>query len=656
MLERASTQLAPAQAAAHPLHLTTSAGCALAILPILLITLAAASPAAAAPIALEVDATDVVHGVQHAHLIIPVHPGPLTLAYPKWVPGEHAPNGPITQMVNLHIAAGGAPLSWRRDPLDAFSFIVDVPPGVNSLDVQFDYVSPPKAFGPGFGESPSSTQHLLIVLFAQLVLYPADAGADQIQVKADVRLPPGWKADDALLSQPSDTAAVSLPTASLSTLADSPLLAGEHLRSLPLASGPGAARMSIAADTSSDLAIGDNVIGDLKALIPEAAAVFGEGHYRRYVWLLSLSDTLAHDGTEHHESSDVREAENLFTDPARGIDWRLFPHEYVHSWNGKYRRPVGLATRNFQQPMIDDMLWVYEGLTRYYGDLVLTARSRLATPEQTRAYLAYIAAQMDRDRPGRLWRTLGDTATAVPAYGDAPSAWTAARRGPDYYGEMLLIWLEADMAIRASTDDRKSLDDFCRRFFSGPEREPVVKPYTRADLITALHDVAPLDWEGFFAKAIDTINPHAPLGGLQASGWSLTYDDAPNPFLNDLEKVSAVDDLSLSLGVWVNRGGRVQDVVPGSPAFVAGVAPGLQLISIDGRKWTGEAARAAILSAETTSKLLELTVQAGRETRTLWVDYHRGLRLPHLVRVPSRPDRLSELLSPHAAPRVGFSP
>jgi predicted metalloprotease with PDZ domain len=268
--------------------------------------------------------------------------------------------------------------------------------------------------------------------------------------------------------------------------------------------------LSIAADAPDDLAVSDTAIGGLKALVGGATALFGEGHYRRYVWLVSLSDTLTHDGTEHHESSDVREAENLFTQSAHAVDWRLFPHEYMHSWNGKYRRPAALDTRNYQQSMVDDMLWAYEGLTRYYADLVLTARSGLATPEQSRAYLAYVAAQMDRGRPGRMWRTLGDTATAVPAYGDAPSAWTAARRGQDYYNEMLLIWLEVDMAIRASTGGGKSLDDFCRRFFSGPEREPAVKPYTRADLIKALHDVAPLAWEEFFTLRIDTINPRAP--------------------------------------------------------------------------------------------------------------------------------------------------
>ena len=361
MFERSHAHLALRPTATHLWRPGIGGSGGFAMLICMLATMLASLPAAAgaAPIVLEVDATDVAHGIQHAHLIIPVHSGPLTLAYPKWVPGEHGPNGPITQMVNLHISAAGAPLGWRRDPLDAFLFRVDVPSGVDALDVQFDYVSPPSAFGPGFGESPSSTRHLLIVLFAQLVLYPADADADQLLVKAEVTLPEAWKADDALLPQPADATLVSLPVTSLAMLADSPLVAGQYFRSAPLASGPGPARISLTADAPGDLALGGDVTRSLKALLPEAAAVFGPGHYRQYVWLVSLSDLVAHDGTEHHESSDIREAEDLFTAPARAIDWRLFPHEYVHSWNGKFRRPQGLDTRNFQQPMSDDLLWVY---------------------------------------------------------------------------------------------------------------------------------------------------------------------------------------------------------------------------------------------------------------------------------------------------------
>lgn len=612
--------------------------------------LAAPSPAAAmVRISLEVDATDVTHGIQHAYLVIPVRAGPRTLAYPKWVPGEHGPNGPITEMINLHVTAAGRDLAWRRDSLDAFSFHIDVPQGVDALDVRFDYFSPPKAFGPGFGETPNSTRHLLIILFSQLVLYPSDASADLVMVTTKVRVPAGWKIDSALTPLSRNGDEIALPVTTLYTLADSPMLAGEYFRSFDITLGTGATRLSVAADAPADLAVNDTAVAGLQNLVAESAALFGPGHYRRYVWLASLSNRLSHDGTEHHESSDVREAATLFIDPAYAIDWRLFPHEYVHSWNGKYMRPAGLHTVNYQQPMIDDLLWMYEGLTRYYGDFVLTARSGLASTEQTRAYLAYVGAQMDRDRPGRNWRPLADTASAVPAYGDAPAAWTAIRRGPDYYNEMLLIWLEADMDIRNATRGRKSLDDFCAAFFSGPEREPAVKPYVRSDVIDALHRVAPLDWDAFLTARINAINPRAPLGGLRASGWALAYDDTPNAFIEELGKTSGTDDLSLSLGVWVDRDGTVQDVVTGSPAFDAGLAPGVRLTAINSRPWTAGAARDAIVAAEQASAMLELTVASGDSVQTLRVNYHDGLRYPHLTRDPFRPDLLSQVLAPRAA-------
>ena len=377
--------------------------------------------------------------------------------------------------------------------------------------------------------------------------------------------------------------------------------------------------------------------------------VFGPGHYRQYAWLLSLGDRLQHDGTEHSESADVRQGESLFTDPDQSIQWRLFPHEYVHSWNGKYRRPAGLATRNFQAPMHDELLWMYEGLTRYYGDLVLSARSHFATPEESRDYLAYVAAQMSDDRPGRSWRSLADTAIAVPAYAEAPLAWTTIRRGIDYYNEMLLIWLEADMLIREHTANRRSLDDFCRSFFAGPERAPALRPYTRRDIVAALGVVAPLDWDKFFIERIDDINPGAPLAGLSASGWNLTFDDTPNPFLAKVERLSSSYNLSFSLGLWITADGTIQDVVPGSPAYDAGVAPGMHLTSIGGNKWSIEAAQLEISAAQRSASPIELVVGFGNESHTVHVNYHRGLRYPHLTRDASHGDRLSDILAPTSA-------
>ena len=610
----------------------------------------APSVATTRPIILQVDARDVTRGIQHAHLAIPVRPGPLTLAYPKWIPGEHAADGPLTQLVALQITSGGRVVAWRRDSLDPFSFHIDIPAGVNVLDVRFDYISPPKAFGDGYGKAPNSTAHLIILPFNHFMLYPRDASAESIEVKADVLIPSGWKFDAALRPERIEGGHIWLPQTTLYTLVDSPLLAGEYFRLIPLTDGAGSTRISIAADAPGDLAVSDAVVAGMRRVVVEATGLFGPGHYREYVWLITLSDALAtQNGLEHHESTDIRDTENLFTDPERLIEARTLPHEYVHSWNGKYRRPEGLATRNYQQPMVDDLLWVYEGMTRYLGDFVLRARSGLSSPEQTRAYVAWIAALMDVDRPGRAWRSLADTATGLPGYNDAPGEWSAIRRTRDYYDEMLLIWLEVDTLIRQHTNNKRSLDDFCHEFFGGSAGFPTAKAYSRADLVKALHAVAPWDWEKFLSSRIDAINERAPLDGIRDSGWVLTYDDEPNVFFNAREKVDGASNLSLSLGVWVKPDGVVADVVNGSPAFLSGVTPAMRLLAIDGRKWSTNAARAAILTAEQTTQPIELIVESADIVRVLHVDYHAGLRNPHLVRDPERPDLLGHIIAPRFA-------
>ena len=614
------------------------------------VAMSAATVAATPAITLEVDARDVTRGIQRAHLVIPVRPGPLTLAYPKWIPGEHAADGPITQLVSLEITAGGTSLPWRRDPLDGFLFRVDVPRGAAMLDVRFDYLSPPKAFADGYGRTPNATPHLLIVPFNHFVLYPSDSSADAVSIRAEVSLPKGWKFDVALHPERVEGDTLLLPVVSLSTLVDSPLLAGEYFRTVPLSQGVGGTRISIAADAPADLAVNEATLAGLRKLVPEAVALFGPGHYREYVWLVALGNNLdQQNGLEHHESTDIRDNEALFTDPARLLEHRTTSHEYVHSWNGKYRRPAGLATRNYQQPMIDDLLWVYEGMTRYLGDLVLRTRSALASAEQARAYAAWVASRLDVDRPGRTWRSLGDTASAVPAYADAPAEWTPIRRARDYYDEMLLVWLDADTLIRETTAGKRSLDDFCGSFFGGPERSPAVRPYSRSDVVAALRAVAPLDWETFLTDRVDRINARAPLAGIERGGWKLVYDDVPNEFLSAREKVDGADNLSLSLGLWVKPDGAVSDVVHASPVFAAGVAPGMRIIAIGGRKWSTEAAREALITAEKSSGPIELVVQSADLVRVLHVEYHGGLRNPHLVREPSKADLLSQILAPRTS-------
>jgi predicted metalloprotease with PDZ domain len=538
-------------------------------------------------------------------------------------------------------------LPWRRDPLEPFQFQVQVPAGAAVLDVQFDYLSPPKVFADGYGRTPNMTPHLEILPLNHVVLYPRDARADSLMIRARVRIPAGWKYDGALRPQRVDGDTLELPTVSLETLIDSPILAGEYFRTIPLADAtPGSARISVAADAARDLAMPDAMISGWKRLVSEAVALFGPGHYREYVWLIALADPLDQNGLEHHESTDIRDHEDLFTDPAQRLENRVIPHEYVHSWNGKYRRPAGLVTRNYQEPMADELLWVYEGMTRYLGDMVLRTRSGLATLEESRTYLAWIAARADRDRPGRAWRSLGDTATAMPAYNEAPGEWTPIRRQRDYYDEMMLVWLDADTLIREATVGARSLDDFCSSFFGGPQRTPALRPYTRNDVVAALKAVAPNDWDRFLARRVEEVNPRAPLDGITRGGWKLIYNDAPNEFLLARDKVDEVDDLSLSLGMWTKKNGEVTDVVHGSPVFAAGLAPGMRVESIAGQKWTIEGARDAIVRAEKTSEALELIVESADQVRVLHIDYHAGLQYPHLVREAGKADLLSLILAP----------
>lgn len=598
---------------------------------------------------LDVNATDVSHGIQHAHMTLPVRPGPLTLVYPKWVPGEHAANGPITQLVNLHLSTFGHEMRWRRDAQDAFAFHLHIPAGAHTLSIDFDYLSPPETFGAGFGKSPGMTSNQLILLFNQLVLYPAQQATSAIEVDTTVKLPKDWNYDCALPLQSTGDSTVMLPRVSLSTLGDSPLIAGRYYKSIPLTDSSTPTRVSITADASSDLAIEPELIDHLRTLVAETTAVFGPGHYRRYVWLLSLGDGFDHDGTEHLESSDIRQPDALFTDPVNAIEMRLFPHEYVHSWNGKFRRPVGLMIRNLQQPMNDEMLWMYEGLTRYYGDFVLTARSGLATAQQSRDYLAYVAGQMQVDRPGRAWRPLGDTEIAIPAYTDAPMAGANIRRAADYYNEMLLIWLEADMMMREQSHGRRSLDDFCNHFFGGGDRTLAVKSYTRPDIFTTLSAIAPLDWQRFFTQRIDEIASQAPLGGVHMSGWQLAFNDTPNPFLEDVQRSSSSLNLSYSLGIWVNHEGVIQDVLWGSPAFQAGISAGAHLDSVDGHPWSEDAGREAILTAEHQKTPIHLGLTVDKESRGVNLEYYGGLRYPHLTPIADRRDQLAAILTPRAS-------
>ncbi len=598
------------------------------------------------PIELQVDATDAPRGIFHSRLVIPATPGPLTLAYPKWVQGEHAPSGPIQQVAGFTVSAGGRVLPWRRDPLDMFLVKVEVPAGTPTVEVTLDYLSPTESFGNGYGETPNATPHLAIVDWHDLLVYPLGTSAADVPVKATLRLPAGWQLDTALAIERTQGGTVTFAPTSLYTLIDAPVLAGEIFRTLELGPPEAPTRISIAADQRSALEIPEARIAAYRRVPGEAAALFGARHYRSYRWLLALSDTLDQNGLEHHESSDDRVHLGMFTDESLLLRWgTLLPHEYIHSWNGKYRRPAGLAVKDSQEALRTDLLWVYEGLTRYLGDFLLTTRSGIRSVEQSRDYAAWVAANADHNRPGRRWRPLADTAVAAQILSGAPTPWTAYRRALDYYDESLLIWLEADTLLREKSGGTKSLDDFCQAFYGAPSTDPAVVPYTADDVYNTLNSILPYDWRGFFAERVYAVQPRAPLGGFEAAGWKLVYTDQPNEFQKARAQSTKLVDATFTLGLWIKEDGTIDDIVVGSPAWEAGLGPGMKLVAVDGRKWAPLVLPEQIRAAKTTTKPLEITAEHGDVMRTFRVDYHEGEKFPHLERISSRPDLLSAILA-----------
>ena len=622
---------------------------ALRSVPLLaVIVLAAAASLLAqnsAPIALDVDATEAAQRILHARLVFPANPGPLTLYYPQWLPGNHRPSGPVANLVNLHLAAQGQPVAWHRDEVDMYAFHLQVPAGATSLQATLDYVTPSKNGG---RFDPASTDQLAIFNWNLVVLYPQGRPAADYIYKASLRLPAGWKFGTALPVASSSGDVVEFQPVALTTLIDSPVIAGAHYRVIELATA-GAPRqeMDVAADSEAALQASAQTINHYRKLMAEVHALFGAQHYREYHFLYTLSDAEGSSGLEHHESSDDRAPERSLVDEKLLLLMAgLLPHELVHSWNGKYRRPAGLSTPDYQQPMKGNLLWVYEGLTTYLGE-ILTARSGLYTPEQFREALASTAAGMAH-RAGRSWRPLEDTAVSVQTLSLAANEWTSERRSVDYYPESELIWLEADTMIRRQTKGQRSLDDFCRAFFGPPSGPPALKTYTLEDVVAALNQVAPYNWASFFQQRVYTLAPRAPLGGIEQGGWRLVYTDQPNAITQAAEKQFHVLDLENSLGLTLSLGNEkaaaVSDVVPGMPAPAAGIAPGMTLLAVNGRKFSPAVLRDVLQSRQP----LQLLVQNVGYYKTHTIAYRDGPRSPHLVRDASLPDVLSDIIKPKA--------
>jgi predicted metalloprotease with PDZ domain len=604
----------------------------------------AVSGVSAQSIRLHVDLTDAPRNIYHARLNIPAKPGAMTLVFPEWIPGNHRPSGPIAGLTGIRMEAAGKPVTWQRDDVDMYAFHVVVPSAARELIVSLDAITSNDSAG---GGGPAASSNVLDLNWNAVVLYPQGAASDAVEFIPSVKLREGWKFGTALVPTQISGDEVEFAPVSLTTLVDSPLIAGKHSRRIDFTTGSETPthQMDLVADTEADLAMTPEDMAAYRKLVAETGALFGARHYRQYHFLYTLSADVGQHGLEHHESNDSAAAERTLLDPDLHMLYAaLIPHEFAHSWNGKYRRPAGLATRNYQDPMVGDLLWVYEGLTEYLGDM-LAERAGLWSAEQYRESLALTAASLDH-RTGRTWRPLEDTARSVQTLRMLGPQWESWRRGMDYYPEGELIWLAVDSIIRQQTQGQRSLDDFCRRFHGGQSGPPVVVPYKFDDVVNTLNEVTPYDWASLLKELVGSTSTHAPLGGIEGDGWKLVYDDQPNIFTKAAEKKFKFADFSYSLGFTLTKDGKLEDVIVGSPAYQSGIGPGMKLVAVNGRKWTPEVLHAAIKAAQATPAPIDLLVENGQFFQTYSVAYHDGEKNPHLERVAGRRDLLDVMLTP----------
>jgi predicted metalloprotease with PDZ domain len=610
-------------------------------------------PAIAAPqdkpfpgtIELAVDATDLPHHVFRVTEKVPVAAsGDMVLLFPKWIPGNHSPTGPIQTLGGLVIEADGKRVEWVRDVVDMYAFHVPVPQGASSLTIHFDYLSP---LDDGKQGRVVMTPNMLDVQWNPEVLYPAGYFSRRITLHPSLTLPEGFKYGTALETEGVSGAHVTFKPTTLNTLLDSPLYAGRYFSRVDL--DPGGAvpvHLDIVADRPDDLVIKPEDLQAHRNLVQQAYKNYGSHHYSHYDFLLSLSDEMGGEGLEHHQSSENGTGREYFTDLDKSAAERdLLPHEYTHSWDGKFRRPADLWSPDFTVlPERDSLLWVYEGQTEYWGQ-VLAARSGILKLDQVHDLIAQDAAGMDAE-VGRSWRALQDT-TNDPIIGQRrPLGWRTFSRAEDYYVEGLLIWLDADTLIREKTNNAKSLTDFARGFFGIDNGSFVTAPYTFDDVVAALNAVLPYDWAGFLRSRLDGHPAHAPLDGLTRGGWKLVYTAEKSPMQKGFEGRRKSADFTYSLGLSVGAGGAITSVQWDGPAYRAGLAGGGKLIAVNGLAFeeSGDLA-SAIKQAALGKEPIELLVRYGNHFQDVKIDYHGGLRYAHLQRIPNTPDRLDDILA-----------
>jgi predicted metalloprotease with PDZ domain len=624
---------------------------------LLVLTLAMIRPASAAepnasarpyatrdnPETLVVDASMADRGIAISTLRIPVRPGPFTFVYPKWIPGYHSPSGPLADISQIKVSANGQPLAWHRDKVDMYAFHVEVPRGVDAIRVRFTVLLN--------GRGTMATSNAAIISWTRVLFYQNDINYHDYYLKASVILPPGWGYSTALTTASHEGQRVDFDEEPLTYVGDSPLFIGRYYRKVLLwQQGDAHMWLDMFADAPQDLEVPAKILAAYKNVPEQALALYGSRHWYDYHALLSLSNKISFEGVEHHQSSDNRASADFMTNPQlQLIGGDLITHEFSHSWNGKYRRPWDLTTDNYQIPQRGDLLWVYEGMNQYLGDLI-SFRAGIRKPSEYPQYLAVIYSRMATE-PGRDTTPLIDLTTGAPYYymagfGEYPSL---RRTAGDFYTEGELVWLDVDTIIRERTHGRKSLDDFLHLYSEPAITGPITKTYTRADIEHLLNEVTPYDWHAFFQKHVYEIAPQPPTGELARSGWRFVYTSKPNPFIKAMEEMRHMNDQWYSYGLMIGKQGVVMDVRDGSPAWQAGMAPGMKVMAVDGQAYDAKVLHFLDVQAQHSTAPTNFLVQKDGWYKTYPVSYHDGPKYPHLVRIPGTTDMLAKIMAPHEA-------
>ncbi|MDB5694480.1 MAG: peptidase [Sphingomonas bacterium] len=586
---------------------------------------------------LDVDATDTERGIFRVKQVIPVATaGRTTLLYPKWLPGNHAPRGEIEKLAGLVIRAGGRVLPWTRDPVDVYAFHIDVPNGARQLDVEFQFIS---ATRPDQGRI-VMTPTMISLQPERVSLYPAGYYTRQIPVQMTVKYPTGWTASGAVPARATG-ATYTYDKVNYETLVDSPILAGRYHRNIALSP-----RVDLAmyADNPRELNATPAQIDTHKRLVDQAVKTFGAQHYDRYTFLLSITDQLGGIGLEHHRSSENG------VSPGYWIDWEnstarrnLLPHEYAHSWDGKFRRGADAFTPDYRTPMRNSLLWVYEGQTQFWG-YVLQARSGIVSKQDTLDAYASIAAGFDT-APARQWRDLADTTNDPVISARRPKGWASWQRSEDYYNEGLMVWMEVDAMLRQKSGGTKSIDDFARAFFGMRDGDWGQLTYNFEDVASTLNGIVPFDWAGFLRQRLTETGKPAPVNGFAMNGYKLIYTPEPTKYWSLTERPRGTD-VSYSLGFVADKDGVATAVIWNSPAFKAGFKTGTTVLAVNGEAFTGDRLKAAIIAARGTTTPIALTIRNGQQVRSVLIPYYDGPRYPRLQKVGTGEGGLDRLLAP----------